>query len=194
MGPVAPSSMVTPNGAGSTDGRTQLEAFLAGDPQTHLIVRRSVWYVVASRVRSLTPEERDDLVSETIHQVWGVVSRPGFEMRVSLSALARHVATARCVDWLRKHRPHELLSEDLRDHRPGPEDLACASDRCAHLERAIATLSPQSRRILSERLVERVPFDELADRHGVSSGALRSRFSEAIRRLRKRLRRIENDL
>jgi RNA polymerase sigma-70 factor (ECF subfamily) len=51
-------------------------------------------------------------------------------------------------------------------------------------------LSPEQRDVLSRRLLEGVPFAELAERYGVSEGAVKMRFTRGLAELQRELARL----
>jgi RNA polymerase sigma factor (sigma-70 family) len=172
----------------------RLRLYLAGDRAVHQhvleVARRAIHY----RLSNASAVEREDLCSEAVCGVWARASAPGFRLKHGLDAFVRFVAVARCIDWLRTRRRQVEIDERLPDPRPGPEADACVGDRAEFLARAAAGLPESMRTLLQERLIEGVPFEALARRHATPSGTLRSRFNEAIVRLRKRLGKLEDAL
>lgn len=172
----------------------RLRLYIAGNRVVHDHVFRIARQTVDHRLWNASAAEREDLCSDAVCGVWARASAPGFRLKYGLDAFVRFVAVARCIDWLRTRRLQVEIDDRLPDPRPGPEDDACVSNRAEFLARATDGLPESMRTLLRERLIEGIPFDELARRHSAPSGTLRSRFNESIVRLRKRLAKLEDAL
>jgi RNA polymerase sigma-70 factor, ECF subfamily len=129
-----------------------------------------------------------DLTAETFAQAW--LSRRSFRDEASGSALpwlfgiarnvARESARKDAVETRARRRlglPTDLASED--GYAAVEERL---SPRSA-LARGLETLSEHEREALELRVVEELPYEQVAHRLGVRPAAARLRVSRALRRL-----------
>jgi RNA polymerase sigma factor (sigma-70 family) len=129
-----------------------------------------------------------DLTAETFAQAW--LSRRSFRNEAAGSALpwlfgiarnvARESARRNAVETRARRRlglPTDLASED--GYAAVEERL---SSRAA-LARGLETLPEHEREALELRVVEELPYEQVADRLGVRPAAARLRVSRALRRL-----------
>jgi RNA polymerase sigma factor (sigma-70 family) len=128
-----------------------------------------------------------DLTAETFAQAW--LSRRSFRDKAEGSALpwlfgiARNVAreSARRDAVETRARRRLGLSTDL-----GLEEYAAVEERLSPrvaLARGLETLPEHEREALELRVVEELPYEQVANRLGVRPAAARLRVSRALRRL-----------
>ncbi|WP_432559421.1 sigma-70 family RNA polymerase sigma factor [Granulicoccus sp. GXG6511] len=141
------------------------------------IVRRVVYARMGSHA------DADDVVQEVLARVFAARDRIQAEtVEAYAVATARNLTASvwRDADRFRRHR-HRLVDHD---ESAAPEDgLSRAEDRDA-MARAMARLDAEDRSLLVSHEVDRVALLELADRAGVTPGAVAAR----LHRLRSRLR------
>lgn len=171
--------------AGDAGGIPLLRRFLAGEAGASRQVERWAADIVRCRYYCIPRGEHEDLVQETLTQVWAATSRGGFELRRGLRAFVRTVATARCIDWLRRTRPSETLNERLEDSRPGPYEEFLRRDEDARLRLAIQLLGEVCREAIRLRFFEHLSYDEMATRLQRKATTLRVRVFNCIRDLRR---------
>jgi RNA polymerase sigma-70 factor (ECF subfamily) len=84
------------------------------------------------------------------------------------------------------HRPTPAA---LADHDPSVEDdeLRYGREVANGIRVAMLRLSPEHRDVLSRRLLEGVPFAELALRYAISEGAVKMRFTRGLKELQREL-------
>ena len=129
-----------------------------------------------------------DLTAETFAQAW--LSRRSFRDEAEGSALpwlfgiarnvARESARRDSVETRARRRlglPTDLASED------GYADVEERLSPRAALARGLETLPEHEREALELRIVEDLPYEQVADRLGVRPAAARLRVSRALRRL-----------
>ena len=132
------------------------------------------------------PAIAEDLVIETFWRVYR--SRATFDWTQSLQAWVRRIATNAARDHLRR-RPREVGLPQSLSTPPQP-DPAVSQDIARKVRQAIAALPPRHRIVVVLALVEEVPYSEIADALGLPVGTVKSRVFHAVRRLRRRLRRL----
>lgn len=70
------------------------------------------------------------------------------------------------------------------------DELRYGREVASAIRVALQRLSPEHRDVLSRRLLEGVPFAELAERYGASEGAVKMRFTRGLRQLQRELARL----
>jgi RNA polymerase sigma-70 factor (ECF subfamily) len=176
--------------AGDRRGDTHLDArllraFLDGEPGAVRRVERWAWEIVHFRWGSIPLSDRADLVQDAVADVWRAASRAGFELRESLRALARRVASARCIDWMRKRRPSASLSEDWADPAPSPYEALLAKDQRARVRWALMALDERCREIIREHFFEDLPYAVIAERRSRSESTMRVHMFHCMKRIRE---------
>lgn len=134
-------------------------------------------------------EAAEDLAQETLLESWRSVHKLRDQDHLApwLSAIARNV----CLRWARSHgreRSRRLaplqddactFSASIEEEVPDPYDLELELDRqelAALLDRALGLLPPETRDLLIASYIHELPQAALAERLGVSEGALRVRL------------------
>jgi RNA polymerase sigma factor (sigma-70 family) len=155
---------------GETDACERLEAWAAE-------VVRSPRYGVAAG-------DRDDLVQETLRQVWELASGPDFALSHSLRALVHRIAMARCVDWLRRRRVQVEVREDVAREFPDPTAQLEQEQLLDHLQQAIAQLKPLCRDLIRWHFHERRTYARIAADTGRNESTLRVHMFNCLKLLR----------
>ncbi len=117
--------------------------------------------------------------------------QPSGQMGAYLLRIARNL----WIDHLRRNRKLRSVDDlrEMSDARPGPLELAGASDRAAQVRLALAGLDQDARELLELAVLQRLPYKDVADLLGVPVGTVKSRVFYALRRLRDRLAPLEGD-
>lgn len=129
----------------------------------------------------------EDLVQETLAKLY-VRQRSALAPRLdNPAAYAQTVLTRTFLSGRRRRSSTELPLADLPEAR-GPQDdvdgaTTRSEDRMA-LFAALRELAPADRAVLVLRYLEELSVEETADRVGCSAGAVRTRCSRALARLR----------
>lgn len=140
--------------------------------------------------RTRQPEAALDLTAETFAQAW--LSRSRFEDRAGgsagpwLYAIARHVLVAS----VRRRRLERSACErlGLLSQLDRPEAVVEPSDVWLDgLDHAWEELSPDVREAVRLRVLQELPYDEVAEVTGTSAGAARVRVHRGLTALRHRL-------
>jgi RNA polymerase sigma-70 factor (ECF subfamily) len=131
------------------------------------------------------PSAAEDLTVETFWRIHRAHAR--FDPTRSFGAWARRIATNAALDHLKTTRRETDLPDDLPS-RPLP-DFGISEELRQKMANAFRRLPPQLRIAASLALVEELPYQEIADALGVSTGAVKLRIFRARRFLRKELKR-----
>jgi RNA polymerase sigma-70 factor (ECF subfamily) len=164
-----------------------------GDLAERYVLRLDSWF----RKRTGDPAVAADLTSETLAQAWQ--SAPRFRDLAEGSAapwlygiaqnLLRSYARKRRVETAARRR----LGMPLRDYaglEEADERLA-AGAHASLLQEAMDDLPAREREALELRVIEDLPYDDVADRLGVSQGVARTYVSRALRSLRTRFQGVK---
>ncbi len=168
-----------------------LRAFLAGDPAACHSVERWAWEIVHFRWFGIPLDDRADVIQEIVEDVWRAVGKPGFSLRRGLKPLVRHIASARCIDWMRKRREHVELTDEIADPGEDPFEALARNDAAARLRAAVDRLDVRCRDLIRLHFVEEIPYAEIAARESRAEATLRVRMFHCLAALRKIMRRWE---
>lgn len=129
-----------------------------------------------------------DLSQEAFIRAWRGLGQYQFgaEFSTWLYRLTRNV----CIDFLRAQKRRQTvplhLNDDegetelpLPDMAEGPEERAVAGERRRALAQAMQALSPEHREILTLRVIEDLPYEQIAQILGVRTGTVKSRLARA---------------
>ena len=141
--------------------------------------------------RTLDPDTALDLWAETLSQAFERWPRFRGSSEGEAVAWLYAIARARWADYLRRGYAERRALGRLRIARPelGSEDierleeLAGLVELRAQVGAALAGLPSDQREALQLRIVEELPYPEVADRMRVTEPAARARVSRGLRRL-----------
>ena len=127
----------------------------------------------------------EDLTIETFWRIYRAHAR--FDPARSFGSWARRIATNAALDHLRTAKPETNLPDDLPSPvLPNPGISAEVRQKTAH---AFRRLPPKLQVAASLAVIEELPYKEIAEALGISSGAVKTRVFRALRLLRKELKR-----
>lgn len=180
--------------AGMRDDADLVRGAQAGDASAfNEIVRRhqrGVYRIAYGLTRN--PSDADDLAQETFVRAYGAIGRfrAGEPLFPWLSRIVTNLAFS--LFRRRRRRPETPLEPLLEAGRQwgvddDPADAAASGERRRHLEAAFATLSPEHQAVLVLRVVEDLPYEEIATALSVPIGTVMSRLSRARAELKRRL-------
>ena len=145
------------------------------------------------------PDDALDLSQEAFIKAWRSIGQYQFE--ASFSTWLFRLTSNVCIDFLRrkKRRQETSLTENyddsdegtelsIPDANPLPEQQAIANETKIELARAMEQLAPDHREILQLRVVEDLPYEQIADILGIRVGTVKSRLARARLSLRKILK------
>ena len=142
-------------------------------------------------------EEAEDQAQEAFLKIYRGVLK--LENPAALPDWVRRVAVNTCLDALarQKRRPPSADEGELEDIDSAPAPAADGPGAAAErdelrrcLERALAGLGPDARRVIILRDVEDWPYDEIAAALGVELSAIKMRIHRARLAVRKLLERV----
>lgn len=162
-----------------------LARFLAHEAAAARTVERWARDDVEFRRLPLSAVEVEDIVQQTLLELWRLASRPEFVVRVSLRAVVRRIAVARTIDALRARRARDEVPDDLPDDRPDAAALLARADDGARVRWAAAQLGAQCRDIVRLHFDDDLPFREIAARNGLAESSMRVRLFRCLQRLRE---------
>jgi RNA polymerase sigma-70 factor (ECF subfamily) len=128
----------------------------------------------------------EDVAQDAFVRVWSRLSE--FRPDGNLRAWLMRITTNMAIDAVRRRRP-QVDIEDLALEAPeqGPESAAVSSERAGAVRAALMRLPVQSRTILVLREYQSLSYQEIADLLDVPLGTVKSRLSDARRRLKAEL-------
>ncbi len=174
-----------------------LDEALAGDEQalTELMDRSQSVVISALRDAGIGEEELEDLIQETLYQVF--VSLPRFRRHCRLSTWIYQIARHTALTHLRKRRHAlptvSLMSFEDDDERPSPvEQIPSGDDPEKDLERemvrrAVERLRPEYRDAVKLHYFEGYSLAEIAEAMEVPLGTVKTYLHRARAELRKML-------
>ena len=142
-------------------------------------------------------EEAEDIVQETFLKAWKSARNYRAEsskFRTWILRIARNSA----IDYLRKRKHvsfsefdtaegQNVLAETVPDPAELPDEIAAKAQDREILERAVATLSPEAREILTLHYTNGLTFLEIGEFLSEPQNTVKSRHHRAIQALKKRL-------
>lgn len=151
-----------------------------------LVMRyRNLVISVAYRVCG-DPALAEDVAQDAFVRVWSRLSefRPDGNFKAWLARITTNLA----IDAVRRRRP-QVDIEDLALEAPeqGPEGAAVSRERVSVVQAALMRLPVDSRTILVLREYQSLSYQEIADVLDVPLGTVKSRLSDARRRLKAEL-------
>ena len=130
---------------------------------------------------SANADDALDLSQEAFLKAWKSIGQYQFE--ASFSTWLFRLTSNVCIDFLRrkKRRQETSLTENFDDSEDGaelsvldpqplPEQQAITNETRLELARAMAALAPDHREILQLRVVENLPYEQIAEILGVRVG------------------------
>jgi RNA polymerase sigma-70 factor (ECF subfamily) len=118
----------------------------------------------------------DDLTSETFLRAWTAAERiERATMRSYLLTITRNLHR----DHLRREVRHTDLDETLPAESRRVDEGIDARASLARVLEASANLSPIDRAVFFERVLEEMPYQEIARRHGLSVAAVKVKMYRA---------------
>lgn len=142
-------------------------------------IRRFAYWLTRDRMAA------EDITSETFVRAWAHVERIRTEsVKGYLLAIARNLAH----DELRRRRRQEPLHSELRDLEPDPSRRVEERGELHSVLGAVAGLPEGEREALALRVIEELPYEEVARVLGISVVAAKVRVHRARARLIARTR------
>jgi RNA polymerase sigma-70 factor (ECF subfamily) len=136
----------------------------------------------------------EDIVQETFARA--LRSMDGFRGEASFLTWAATIALHVAADGARRERRRDArvptapldAADPPPSGDPGPESIAAERDESRRAREALDLLPPAHRAAVTLRIVESVPYPEVAARLGTSEATARQWVSRGVRALREALR------
>lgn len=145
-------------------------------------------YGLALRILNLSPLA-EEAVQDTFWQVWR--QAPRFDAdRGSVKTWVLTITRSRALDMLRSIEPNEVEldpeTQDLiqaTDHN-SPQDLLSAIQQDHRLHKALVSLDPVPRQLVSLAFFRGLSHDEIAGHTGLPLGTVKSHIRKSLNQLR----------
>lgn len=147
--------------------------------QIYLDYRSKVAAYISSHIRNR--EDAEDLVSEVFIKVHASIDRFD-ETKASVSTWVYTITRNTVTDFLRRNR----ITEELPEDAPSPlltEESYMNEETLSELAEALTHLEDDERRIIVLRYGSGMPLTEIADKLGLSYGAVKIRHRKALNKL-----------
>ncbi|HEV8122508.1 MAG TPA: sigma-70 family RNA polymerase sigma factor [Candidatus Polarisedimenticolia bacterium] len=167
-----------------------LRRFAAHETRSVSEVEALVARIVSYRGFGFTTAEREDLVQESMAQLWESIGGDRFDPGRSFEAFVRTLATRRCIDLRRGRRATSELSPELVSSEADPEAALLARERLETGRRVLKGLGERCRELIRLHAGEGLTYAEIGRRWDRSEGALRVQMCECLSQARRRLRDI----
>jgi len=132
------------------------------------------------------PATAEDLTVETFWRIYRAHAR--FDPSRAFQPWARRVATNAALDHLKATRSEAALPDSLS--APLSPDSGISDELRAQTARAFRRLPAKLRVVATLALIEELPYKEISEAMGISTGAVKLRVYRAVRLLRKELKRL----
>jgi RNA polymerase sigma-70 factor (ECF subfamily) len=172
-----------------------LVRFQAGDPAAfdqlvQEMAPRLKGFFLRQGAQSATAEDLTQLVFVRVFQ-----ARQRYQSSGRLDAYLLRIAHNLWIDSRRRKR---FLTggddlPDAEDSGPSPVDEAESVDRAQVLHAALDRLPPETRELLELAVLQRLPYQEVAEILKVPVGTVKSRVYYSLRKLREQLPALEPD-
>ena len=172
--------MITP----FDEERTLLAAIRAGDRQAaEDLVERTYSAVFASVCRLCGDSDlAADLTQETYQKAWGALKN--FDGRSQLFTWLYRIAYTTFLNHVRRPRRMTSLDEpdamDVRDERPGAEQLLADAEEAERLRAAVMRLPEDLRFTVTAHFWGGLPVKEIASIEEITTVAIRKRLHKAF--------------
>lgn len=145
-----------------------------------------------------SPEDAADLAQEAFLSAWRGLEN--FQGEAAFSTWLYRLTSNACIDFLRREKrkkaagsvlylddTEEGATLDLPDYEADPHRRLEREEVRETIERGMAALSPEHRKVLSLREISGLSYAEIADILGLEEGTVKSRIARARLALRKKL-------
>lgn len=144
------------------------------------------------------PEDAMDVSQEVFLRVWKNLG--SYQFDAAFSTWLFRIASNACIDFLRAKKRRNDVSLTMQDENDGedkelavpdetplPEEQLLAKEQQRAVMKAMSELPPDFREILQLRVVEGLPYEEIAEILDIKVGTVKSRLARARNQLRKNL-------
>lgn len=139
------------------------------------------------------PDDAEDMTQDVFFTAYRKLDQ--FKGEAAFRTWLHRIAVNKCKNELRRRSrrlrtvadPLDEAAASAVNGSPGPEAVVASRRAIGRLASAIASLTPDERRLLEQVDVEERPYREIADADGVSVSAVKMRVLRARARLRRAL-------
>ena len=139
------------------------------------------------------PEDARDLTQESFLKAWQKLGQ--YHVESAFSTWLYRLSSNLCIDFLRQQKRRTVFSltteEDTGEELevasvdPSPEEIVLQMDDHRAVADAMKELDEDHRLILTLRVVEDMPYEQIAQGLGVKEGTVKSRLARARTKLRR---------
>ena len=129
--------------------------------------------------------DREDVVQETLLQIWEAVRQPQFDPSRKFESFVQTVAARRCIDRMRTRRTTVPLNPGLVHTATGPLGSLMRTERVELARKVLDSLKKACRELIRLHVAEKKTYGQIAEDLGRSEGALRVQMHQCIRDARK---------
>lgn len=139
------------------------------------------------------PEDARDLTQESFLKAWQKLGQ--YHVESAFSTWLYRLSSNLCIDFLRQQKRRTVFSltteEDTGEELevasvdPSPEEIVLQMDDRRAVADAMKELDEDHRLILTLRVVEDMPYEQIAQVLGVKEGTVKSRLARARTKLRR---------
>jgi RNA polymerase sigma-70 factor (ECF subfamily) len=152
-----------------------------------LVVRhRLAVYRVARRVLG-THEAADEAAQETFVRAWRAIGSFRGDSSVSTWLIRIALNVSRTMAVSRPRLEPLAASAEPFDPRPGAEAQVAREEAGARLKQAVALLPPRQREVVTLKVFSDMTYDDVASVMGLSVGAVKAHFHQAVSNLRRHM-------
>lgn len=146
----------------------------------YMLIRRMV----------IVHEDADDLTQEVFIKIWKNIDK--FRGDAQLSTWIYRIALNKSLDFLKSKKIRLLLTfNTLDEYLSGSLEQGhyfSGDEAMLKLQKAIQTLPPKQKAVFNMRYFNDLTFDEISGITGVTAGALKASYHEAVKKIEKNLR------
>ncbi len=143
-----------------------------------------------------SPEDASDVAQDVFLWLWENIGQ--FRFKSQFSTWLYRIVTNRCLNLKDQRQRRKTDPMEIDDSQPWvpldtttPEKTVLLAEQREILQKALATLKDDYRKILILREMQDLSYEELAEALGCSVGRVRSRLHEARWALRKAIQQFD---
>lgn len=164
--------------------------FGTGDAEAVSTVASLTARIVGHRGYFIPTDQRADIVQDTLLDLWRRRTASCDTSDGDFLGLVKVIAHRRCIDWLRKRRHRDSLTEYPTD-LPGPHATLLSKEKLGLALRVIHALHERCRRLIALHVGYGLTYGEIADASDRTEGAVRTQAYECVKAARDLLVRTE---
>jgi RNA polymerase sigma factor (sigma-70 family) len=171
----------------SQNNEILLRRFLSGEPDACNVVEGGVRRIALYWNAPFSREDREDLIQQTLMEIYLAIAKPEFELKQNLLALARKIAARRCIDQMRKYRPIDPIDDQHKASNPSPYKDLELKDEIHQIRLALDGLDSNDREVIRRRFLKEESYSVIVTELGRDENYWRGRVFHGIMKIRKSL-------